>query len=360
MRLLMAKDKTILIKNIYYMLTYAFQVLKQSSFGDIAAEPFKKIEDLLAAILAKGLTRQIKQGLYREYVTKQDILPVLRGKIDFNEAVKQSKQCQKRLPCLYDELSENNLLNQILKTTVCVLLRSPAVAIERKEGLRSLLPFLETIVCIDPASICWSRLRFQRNNKNYQLLINVCYFVLHDLLPTTEKGDFRMSSFSDEHLEKLFERFVLEYYKYHYRTLHVKAAQVKWNVDQEREAKGSSFLPIMKTDVFLSDQKKHLIIDTKYYTRSMQSQFGTRKFHSNNLYQIYTYVKNYDIAHLGNVAGMLLYARTNEVVSPDGEFNIDGNCLMVKTVDLNQDFSGIAKQLDGFVQAYFGELEKTM
>ena len=59
----MTDDKGILIKNIYYMLTYAFQVLRQTNYDEVASEEFEKIQDLFAAILAKGVTKQLKQGL---------------------------------------------------------------------------------------------------------------------------------------------------------------------------------------------------------------------------------------------------------------------------------------------------------
>ena len=55
------------------MLTYAFQVLKQPHYDEIAAEDFENIHDLLAAILAKGVTKQLKQGLYKEYITESII-----------------------------------------------------------------------------------------------------------------------------------------------------------------------------------------------------------------------------------------------------------------------------------------------
>jgi len=56
-------------------------------------------------------------------------------------------------------------------------------------------------------------------------------------------------------------------------------------------------------------------------------------FHSSNLYQIFTYIKNQDIDHTGNVAGMLLYAKTNEAIIPDCDFHIHGNETSVKTLD---------------------------
>ena len=47
------------------MLSYAFQILKQSNYENVAAEEFDKVQDLFAAILAKGVAKQLKQGLYR-------------------------------------------------------------------------------------------------------------------------------------------------------------------------------------------------------------------------------------------------------------------------------------------------------
>ena len=53
----MTNDKNILIKNIYYMLAYAFQVLKRNNYASIASEKFEHIEDLFAEILSRGCTK---------------------------------------------------------------------------------------------------------------------------------------------------------------------------------------------------------------------------------------------------------------------------------------------------------------
>ena len=76
----MTKDKSILIKNIYYMLSYAFTTLNQGGYENVATEDFDNLHNLFAAILAKGIGRQLKQGLYREYMNRTETLPVVRGK----------------------------------------------------------------------------------------------------------------------------------------------------------------------------------------------------------------------------------------------------------------------------------------
>ena len=83
----MTRDKSILIKNIYYMLSYAFQTLNQENYEDVAVESFDEMYDLLAAILARGIGIQLKQGLYREYINRQEELPEKRGKINMPETI---------------------------------------------------------------------------------------------------------------------------------------------------------------------------------------------------------------------------------------------------------------------------------
>ena len=76
-------------------------------------------------------------------------------------------------------------------------------------------------------------------------------------------------------------------------------------------------------------------------------------FHFGNVYQIYSYVQNLDAKHTGNVGGLLLYAKTDEDVTPDGMVEIGNNWIGAKTLDLNVDFRVIAAQLDKIASDFF-------
>ncbi len=348
----MTIDKGILIKNVYYMLSYAFQVLKQSNYNEITSEEFEHIHDLFATILAKGIAQQLKQGLYREYIAKSKNLSVLRGKLNMQKNIGNRLQRKQKLYCEYDELSTNNVLNQILKTTANRLLRQPTVTTEHKAELRKRMLFFQDVDEIEPSNIHWNKLRYQRNNQSYRMLLHICYFILDGLLLSTEKGEYRMATFLDDtKMSQLFEKFVLEYYRYHHPELKASSSHIAWNIDEGI----IEFLPIMKSDIMLKQGDNTLIIDTKYYSKTMQvhGQFDSHKIHSNNLYQIFTYVKNQDANNTGNVAGMLLYAKTEEDITPDCEFVISGSKIKVKTLDLNQSFPTIADQLNALVNSYF-------
>lgn len=350
----MIKDKSIFIKNIYYMLSYAFQVLKQSNYDEVSKEAFDHIEDLFAAILSKGVARQLKQGLYRIYVTKNETMTVLRGKLDMHGTIRNRLQRKQVLDCEYDELSENNPYNQILKTTMVFLIRADGVDADRKGELKKELVFFDGIDTLDPSMIRWDRLMYQRNNQTYEMLMNLCYFVLDGMLQTTDSGDYKLAAFSDEHMARLYEKFILEYYRTHHTYLsEVKAAQVKWNVDAETDQNMIQFLPVMQTDIMLRLKERILIIDAKYYGETLQKQYDKYSLHSGNVYQIFTYVKNQDAEQTGNVGGILLYAKTDEAITPDGMVKMGVNWIGAKTLDLNTDFSQIAAQLDKLAEDFF-------
>ena len=53
------------------------------------------------------------------------------------------------------------------------------------------------------------------------------------------------------------------------------------------------------------------------------------------------------------VSGMLLYAKTKDEMQPDGEYQMSGNKITVRTLDLYQSFAEIRKELDGIVAEHF-------
>ena len=87
------------------MLSYAFTTLNQGGYEDVATEEFENIHNLFAAILAKGIGKQLKQGLYREYLNRKDDITVVRGKIDTSFLkIIFSIKFSKLLSCFYCDM----------------------------------------------------------------------------------------------------------------------------------------------------------------------------------------------------------------------------------------------------------------
>lgn len=333
------------------MLSYSFQVLNEQGYKKVDTEEFHNVADLCASVLIKGVTVQLKKGLGREYIQEDDVLSSLRGKIDITASIKSRTMLKKQMVCVYDEFSVNSYMNKILKTTMSLLLGAD-IAKNRKKELRKLLVFFDEVDLIDIHAIQWN-MQYNKNNQTYRMLISVCYLVIKGLLQTNSDGDTKLMDFLDEQrMCRLFEKFILEYYRKEHSEIKATASQIPWQLDDDM----NDMLPVMQTDIMLTKNDKVLIIDAKYYAKTLQSQYDVKTLHSGNLYQIFTYVKNKEVELSKGpheVAGMLLYAKTDEVVLPDNEYKMSGNKVIVRTLDLDSDFAAVASQLDSIAETYF-------
>ena len=162
----MAKIK---VKNIYYMLSYTFRMLSEEKYHDIAVEEFEYAADLLAAILAKGISGQIKRGLGRDYIQQSESLSMPRGKIDIAVSIKEQKIISRKLVCIYDSYEENTYLNQILKSTIYCLIKSDEVKAEQKKALKKLVLHFSNVDIVALKRVRWNAIQYSKNNETYQM-----------------------------------------------------------------------------------------------------------------------------------------------------------------------------------------------
>lgn len=332
------------IKNIYYMLSYAYQTLQETGFDNVASEDFENIHDLFTAILIHGVSAQVKRGLHRDYISEEAALSGIRGQIRIAETIKQQTRPRGRLVCGYDEFTENSPHNQVLKSVMLLLLRQGDVKSENKKSLSKLLLYFNSVSDIRPTEIRFDILKYHRNNASYRMLIEICRLTVEGLLLTTEAGEHKLASWlNDEKMYLLYQRFVLAFYRRHRPELSPSAPFIKWDIiDSEK----SEYLPSMQSDIVLRYSGKTIIIDTKYYKKTMQTHHERATYISSNLYQIYAYVTNYSKSVTDEITGVLLYAKTDEIITPDEEMNISGNRIRLKTLDLNTSFAEISEQLN--------------
>ena len=335
------------IRNIYYMLSYSFSILRENGYKSIAAEKFKNTADICAAILIKAISLQLKKGMIREYesITELCILP--RGKIEISDTIKTMNLKNPHIVCTYDEFSLNSYLNRIIKTTVEKLIGAD-ISASRKKTLKKLILYFSNVNLINPGSINWNTINIYKNQTD-NLIITICYLIVNGLIQTTSDGNIKMLDYFDEQrMCRLYEKFILGYYRKEFPELNACAAKIKWQIDGE----GCAVLPDMRSDIMLSDKsgKNILIIEAKYYSKITSIRYGKHILNSNNIYQIFAYVKNKEYELMkkphNSVSGMLLYARTDDEVLPDADCNMSGNMISIKTLDLNSDFEKISSQLN--------------
>lgn len=341
----MEVNDSIPIRNIYYMLAYAYQSLSFSEYKKIDNEKFDNTISLYSEILMIGLPVLIRSGLLRDYIRINDRSTVIRGKIDINSSIKKNSLVDKKLIVIYDDFSEDILLNQILKATLVYLSKSTKLTKEKRRKFFSYLVYFSKVSDVELDLALWSKIQYNRHNIRYQFLVDICRFLYEQLL-ISEGGDVNNHSLEDEQrLSSLYEKFIYAFYKRE-TSYKVTRPQIPWKVENGFV----DALPIMQTDIVLQHGDKTLIIDTKFYTENMVKRYevGKSKQKSANLYQIFTYVSNWIPRNNEVVSGMLMYARTVADEQPNHNYEINGSSISVVALNLNQEFEEIRTDLIAF------------
>jgi len=325
------------ISNVYHMLAYAFRSINVGDTSLMGNEEFENLHELFAEIIINGMRKQLKRGLPHRYESMSEELSNLRGKIDIQSSVRGLTMVRHRLVCEFDEFTEDTPGNRLIKCAITHLLRRSDVSIDRMHHLKFLWSSLNSV-----ADVAYIKVPQQHTGgAEYVMLVNVCRFLLDGMLMNTGGGYKMREWLTDEAMSSLYEHFLLEYFRHHHSCFHARSARIDWDMPVIPVN-----MPQMKSDVYMTYGGRTLIIDAKFYSCTMSDYFGKKTYHSHNLYQIYTYVKNEDKDKNGSVSGMLLYAKTDEDVTPDIDNVIGGNGISVKTLDLSQPFTGIRTQLE--------------
>ena len=334
------------------MLSYYFTGLNFKEYSKLSAEDFDNIYELFSEILILGLSKQIKQGLFKDYIDVSEATSTVHGKINITESIKPQNIINKKIQCSYDEFSFNSYFNKIIKTTLTILLKADITDL-RKHKIKNIIFYFRDVDVVDINEINW-KIRYDRSNQTYRLLIGICYLIINGLMQSETEGEHKlMKFFDDARMSTLYEKFILNYYIKEHPEIKTHSPKIEWQLDDEEDY----LLPKMQTDVTLEYENKILIIDAKFYSKIISGRFSDT-VRSAHLYQIFTYVKNKEI-ELSNqdheIAGMLLYAGTKEKIQPDVSYKMSGNEISVNTLDLYCDnFKDIKNQLDKIVENYFG------
>ena len=342
------RNKNIFIKNIYYMLAFAYQTLQGRDFIEAGAEDFEHIYDLYAKILERGMVNQVIRGVYKEYQEKKEGMKVIKGRIELADSMQGWGRKEGEIICSFDDFTEDCKFNQIIKAVGYFLMTRQEVKKENRKALKKVLLRFSEVKLISWREIVWDKIRFYRNSASYEMLLYVCRCTIERELLTEQRRERKVKDYWEEqNLPKLFERFVLEYYKIYFPQYKPIAKKITWDIEGNKR-----YLPDMRTDVKMNFRDRCLIIDTKFYKTEMQKYYERETIHSANLYQIYTYVKNEDKENKKNVAGVLLYAKTVEGKELDEEYQMGGSKIGVVTIDLGKEFCEIEKRLRELVERY--------
>ncbi|MBX9971141.1 restriction endonuclease [Priestia aryabhattai] len=330
------------IQNIYYMLCYCSGILPEKQEVEVTGIGKTGLLDLFAEIFAKRLNSFVKRSFYKEYIPYEESTPTVKGKILFKESVAQVTLLKASLVCSRDEFSANIIHNQILKSTMHLLISHTTLRRPIKEHIKSLYRYFHEIDLVKIDNTSFDQLKLHRNNHHYRSILEICRIIHNYTLIDEESGTLSFIDFDrEEKMEEVFESFIRNFYRVEQKEYQVYQETIHWEIGQIFNG-DRLLIPKMQTDVCLVNKRKKIIIDAKYYQQVFEKNYrGENKINSANLFQLYSYLSNADKRTV--MEGILLYPQTNQEVNM--AFEMKGYKIKVLTINLNQHWSKIRKQL---------------
>lgn len=332
------------IRNIYYLLCYAWNHAQESELAQAGEEEFTRIQDLLGHVLATAAARLISRGLDRSYILEEAAVAGIRGKLEVAQTLKQRTLWSARTWCSFDEFHHDILPNQILKASLELLLRLEDLDGTVRDSVRQVYLHLPEVRRIRLRQEHFRRVQIHRNNRLYDFALRLCRLLFESMIVEEGTGRTRFHDFlyDDARMGQLFEDFVFNFYAREQSVDRVSRPHIKWH-----DARGSEHdlarLPIMRTDVVLTRAERILVIDTKFYGEALKGWFGGEKVRSGHLYQVFSYLENLAPRVQRSLEGLLVYPAAGGAFSFD--YRLKGRRIRVVSLDLSRSWQDIHSDL---------------
>jgi len=275
---------------------------------------FEDTKNLLIEIIISSFVKQCQkllyQGLIKSYVTHEENIPYLRGKLLLQQQFLNAAHKKLEFACEYDELEYNILENQILLATL-----ETSYNITENESLKKIVRRLthqisgfveKTMVLIED----FNKINYTRLNQHYQKTHQLCKLILSSTGIADfyqEKIPYVNSFFID--MNVIFEAFVAKLFQQYYPfPTEAQKGKRAWIIDEGGSAN-------IRTDILIYDNHRNVrnIIDTKY----------KKKLKESDRFQIGFYIHEYKKREGYAILPQQIESKDHKIISKQQEIAIN-------------------------------------
>ena len=268
--------------------------LHRGSQANVQRHPYTVLDVFILAF-CEELSEQVAKGLIRKYIEMEENLNVLRGRLLIEKQVKHNLVHKERIHCLYDELSIDTPMNQIIKFTLSKLLSLARSVVVRK--------------CVDELLIRFDAVSdvrisnqtvfpvLDQTSARYKNIMDQCKLFIQNQYPDVVTGDQKAFTFLFD-MNKLFERWIIAKLRpivtkqgFKLRSQPIKYFGV-WDGSESKKVSQ------MKPDFVLtgSNDKEISIGDAKW--KILDQDKSKMNISENDLYQMQSYANRYEVDSL--------------------------------------------------------------
>ena len=274
------KSKDILIKML--------KTLKNSPFKNLSVANLKSSKiplfEIFISMFLEELTVLVRNGIKSDYISKEENLKFLKGKLKISEQIKYNTIHKERFFVQYEEFISNRVENRLIKTTLQFLYNKSKIN-KNQQRIREFLFVFDEIEISHNIKTDFSKIKLNRQMKDYEQVLLWCKTFLFENSFSPYKGnDIAFALLFDMNL--LFESFVYSYLKKSSNFQDIKSQDKTHHLAYENGIGRFRLKPdiVINSGKIIADTKWKILSEDKAYNGVLQD----------DMYQLYAYGTKYD------------------------------------------------------------------
>ena len=274
------KSKDILIKML--------KTLKNSPFKNLSVANLKSSKiplfEIFISMFLEELVILVRNGIKSDYISKEENLKFLKGKLKISEQIKYNTIHKERFFVQYEEFISNRVENRLIKTTLQFLYNKSKLN-KNQQRIREFLFVFDEIEISHNIKTDFSKIKLNRQMKDYEQVLLWCKTFLFENSFSPYKGnDIAFALLFDMNL--LFESFVYSYLKKSSNFQDIKSQDRTHHLAYENGIGRFRLKPdiVINGGKIIADTKWKILSEDKAYNGVIQD----------DMYQLYAYGTKYD------------------------------------------------------------------
>lgn len=285
------KSKDILIKML--------KTLKNSPFKNLSVANLKSSKiplfEIFISMFLEELTVLVRNGIKSDYISKEENLKFLKGKLKISEQIKYNTIHKERFFVQYEEFISNRVENRLIKTTLQFLYNKSKLN-KNQQRIREFLFVFDEIEISHNIKTDFSKIKLNRQMRDYEQVLLWCKTFLFENSFSPYKGnDIAFALLFDMNL--LFESFVYSYLKKSSNFQDIKSQDRTHYLAYENGIGRFRLKPdiVINGGKIIADTKWKILSEDKAYNGILQDDmyqlhaYGTKYANCEKIYLIYPF-----------------------------------------------------------------------
>ncbi|MDX4037294.1 McrC family protein [Aliarcobacter skirrowii] len=285
------KSKDILIKML--------KTLKNSPFKNLSVANLKSSKiplfEIFISMFLEELTVLVRNGIKSDYISKEENLKFLKGKLKISKQIKHNTIHKERFFVAYEEFMSDRAENRLIKTTLKYLYKKSKTN-KNQQRIREFLFVFDEIEISHNIKTDFSKIKLNRQMKDYEQVLLWCKTFLFENSFSPYKGnDIAFALLFDMNL--LFESFVYSYLKKSSNFQDIKSQDRTHHLAYENGIGRFRLKPdiVINGGKIIADTKWKILSEDKAYNGVLQDDmyqlyaYGTKYANCEKIYLIYPF-----------------------------------------------------------------------